>query len=81
MNIVWEAKPVICGVSNYGEMSRFPYVVVVKTWGQNPKETTKPKMTLTLAHHGIIIGEPIYDIWFQSKVKRPMPKPVTVPKS
>jgi hypothetical protein len=39
------------------------------------------KMMFAIAHHGTIKGDPIYDIWAQSKVRQPMPKPDTTPNS
>ena len=41
----------------------------------------KPRKMWTSAHHGIIIGEPTHEIWFQSNEMALIPSPILVPKS
>jgi hypothetical protein len=45
------------------------------------QKSTKPIKMWTSAHHGIMRGEPIQDIWFQSSEMALIPRPITVPKS
>jgi len=43
--------------------------------------TTNATKTLTSAHHGDTSGDIMYEIWLQSNVKMPMPRPDETPKS
>lgn len=39
----------------------------------------RPAMTFAAAQKGVIKGDPIYEIWAQSKVKGNIPRPVATP--